>query len=93
MAGAQCLRCVETIEKPRKIVVFANAKFVRIASLRARQNLEKLRFRPSKMVPGRSKIGPGATQNAKKKMNMSKKRFANAQEASKSEKKTPKSEK
>ena len=74
-------------------MVFAHAQCFRIASLRARQNIEKRGVGPSTIVPGHSNIGPGATQNAKKTTNMDKKRPTNAQEAAKSEKKGPKSEK
>ena len=73
-------------------MVFAHAQCFRIASLGVRQNIEKRGVGPSTIVPGRSNIGPGATQNAKKTTNMNKKRPTNAQEAAKSEKKTPKSE-
>ena len=44
------------------------------------------------MDPGHAKIDPGATQNAKKTTNMSKKRPTNAHETAKSEKKAPESE-
>ena len=68
-------------------------EFFHMARLRARQNIEKWEFGPSKIALGRSESWPGATQNAKKTTNMSKKRRTNAQKPAKSEKKAPKSEK
>ena len=71
-------------------MVVANAQFVRIASLRARRNREKLGFGPVKIVPGCSKIRPGASQNNPKTIRMTNKSPTKSQEAGTSEKKAPK---
>ena len=74
-------------------MVFARASFFSHRGPARTTKHRKKQFRTLQIVPGHPKIRPGAIQNAQKKTNVSKKRFANAHEASKSEKKTPKSEK
>ena len=74
-------------------MVVAHTQFFRVASLLARQNIEKSVFGPFKITPGPSKKGPGATQNSKKRTKMSKKRQRSTQKAPESEKNTLKSEK
>jgi len=63
------------------------------ACLRTPKILDEFGFEGSKTCPRPPEIEAGATQSPKKTTNMSKKRPTNAQEAAKSEKKVPKSEK
>ena len=64
-----------------------------LAELRGRQNTEKSSFGFSKLSQNARKSDPEPPATRQKKSNMRKKRPPNAQEASKSEKKMPKSEK
>ena len=90
MAGAQCLRCVKTIEKPRKNCGFGKCAMCSYCKPARATKPRKMRFRGFKISFGQSKIRPGASQNGQKTTSMSNKSPTRSQEAGKSEKDTPK---